>query len=218
MLHHHPSRPAPSAPAPVSGVALVPTLGTLAPTLGALVLALALTGCSTSRFGGGNDFAAPQQPSNLPAAPSGTVQSGSLPPAVASGPGNIQPIAPGAVPTADPTQTAALQDPAAASASVAPPTASALPVTENTLVGNWTAQAGGGSCSAFFGLTNLGSGLLGGTRGCSGTLTNFRTWQVAGNRATLRDSSGNTVATLTRTADKTLSGTTASGEAVTLTR
>ena len=193
-----------------------------------LVVALSLTvaGCSTSRFGGGELAQSAPPPSNLPAAPAGAVQSNQLPPAVASGPGNIQPIGPdgtqaGAVqPPANPTQSAAL-DPAAQTAAAAPATpaaTSALPVTENTLVGNWTAQSGGGSCSAFFGLTNLGSGLLGGTRGCSGTLTNFRTWQVPGNRATLKDSSGNTVATLSRTGDKTFSGTTAAGEAVTLTR
>lgn len=186
----------------------------LAPA-GVLLLAVALAGCSTSRFGGGElQSAAP--PSNLPAAPSGNVQSGQLPPAVASGPGNIQPIeqqagqTPGA--EGDPTQTARLTEPAAQ------PSGAALPVTENSLVGNWTASSGGSSCSAFFGLTNLGAGLLGGTRGCSGTISNFRTWRVAGDTATLADSSGNTVATLRRTADKTFSGTTAGGEPITLTR
>ena len=197
----------------------------LAP-IGVAVLALALAGCSSTRFGG-DAFTPTTQPAALPAAPSGNVQSGQLPPAVASGPGNIQPIGPdGTQPgLADPAQTAALdpaaQNPAATdptvSASVAAPSAG-LPVTENSLVGNWTASVGGGSCSAFFGLTNLGSGLLGGTRGCGGSITNFRTWQVAGNTATLRDSAGGTVATLQRTGDKTFSGTTASGEPLTLTR
>ena len=194
-------------------------LGRVAP-VAMVALALVLAGCSTSRFGG-RELAQPAPaPSSLPAAPSGNVQTGTLPPAVASGPGNIQPIAPGGQAPGAPTQTAAIDPTAAARTDPAAPAAAAsgLPVTENSLVGNWTAQAGGGSCSAFFGLTNLGSGLLGGTRGCSGTLTNFRTWRVAGNTATLADSSGNTVATLRRTADKTFTGTTASGEAVTLTR
>ena len=191
-----------------------------------VALFVTVAGCSTSRFGGGELAQSAPPPSNLPAAPAGSVQSNQLPPAVASGPGNIQSLGPDGTqagtlqPPADPAQTAAL-DPAAQAAAAAPavPAAtSALPVTENSLVGNWTAQSGGGSCSAFFGLTNLGSGLLGGTRGCSGTLTNFRTWQVAGNQATLKDSSGNTVATLSRTGDKTFSGTTVGGEAVTLTR
>ena len=183
--------------------------------LGAIVLSLALGACSPSRFGG-EDLGA-SAPPPLPAAPSGQVQQNTLPPAVASGPGNIQPIAPGADPNAAPTETAAL-DPATGAPQAQAAAPAGLPVTENALVGNWTASTGGGSCSAFFGLTNLGSGLLGGTRGCSGALSNFRTWQVAGNQATLRDSSGGAVATLSRTGDKTFTGTTAAGEPVTLTR
>ena len=192
------------------------------------VVALVATGCSSSRFGGGDLYAGSPQP--LPAAPSGqvTTQSLAAPSVTASGPGNVQPL-PGADPNAtdpnaaaaDPNgqgvQTAAL-DPNAASATPAAPAAGGQPITENALIGNWTTSVNGASCATFFGLTDLGSGLRGGTRGCQGDLSKFRTWKVAGNSATLRDSTGGTVATLTRTGDKSFSGTTAGGQSFTLTR
>lgn len=177
--------------------------------------ALLATGCSQSRFGG-SELAA--RPANLTPAPTSSVQTGALPPAVASGPGNIQPVGPNGTPGVFPGDQAGTQ---IASADPNAPTSApdrGLPVSENALIGNWTTSVAGSNCATFFGLTNLGSGLLGGTRGCPGTLSKFRTWKVAGNTATLRDSTGATVATLRRTGDKTFSGTTASGEAFTLTR
>ena len=193
----------------------------------AAVATLVATGCSSTRFGG-PDYSVSSAPPRLPAAPQGSVQTGSLPPAVASGPGNIQPVAAagplgGQVDTAaqgpvggqiaGQTQVASA-DPTAATAA----SGQSLEVTENSLIGNWTTSVNGQNCATFFGLTNLGSGLLGGTRGCPGDLSKFRTWRVAGNSATLRDSTGGTVATLRRTGDKTFSGTTTAGESFVLTR
>ena len=174
-------------------------------TLSLLAAALLATGCSQSRFGGpGLQSAAPQP---LPPAPSGTVQTGALPP---TSPIDTQPIAP----TDDPTQVASV-DPVAPTA---PATGGGQPISANALIGNWTTNVGGASCATFFGLTDLGSGQLGGTRGCSGDLAKFRTWKVAGNSATLRDQNGSTIATLTRTGDKSFAGRTSSGESFTLTR
>ena len=201
-------------------------------TLAALT---ALAGCSQSRFGGpGYAALQPQQPAPVASAPTGQVQTGALAPVSGApqslprtnGPNNDpnQPL-PGAVDTAQGqqpqqnTQVASI-DPVVPTTPAAPaaPASGGPAISENSLIGNWQTSANGQSCATFFGLTDLGSGLLGGTRGCSGDLSKFRTWKVAGNRATLRDSTGQTVATLSRTGDKSFSGTTASGQPITLTR
>ena len=201
-------------------------------TFFALAGLTALAGCSQSRFGGpGYAALQPSQPAPLAAAPTSTVQTGALAP-IDGGPQALprtndpnQPL-PGATDTAasqaqspagQPAQVASIDPttPASPAASAAP---SGPAISENALIGNWQTSANGQSCATFFGLTDLGSGLLGGTRGCSGDLSKFRTWRVAGNTATLRDSTGQTVATLSRTGDKSFSGTTASGQPFTLTR
>ena len=195
----------------------------------AAIATLAAAGCSSTRFGG-PDYSVASAPPRLPAAPAGSVQTGSLPRVTASGPGNIQPVA-AAGPLGgqvDPAaqgpgqaggQVAGQTQVAAADSGIATATnGQSLDVTENSLIGNWTTSVNGSNCATFFGLTNLGSGLLGGTRGCPGDLSKFRTWRVAGNSATLRDSTGGTVATLRRTGDKTFAGTTTAGESFVLTR
>ena len=175
-------------------------------------VALLTTGCSTSRFGGeGLQAAAPQR---LPAAPSGQVSTGSLaPPVTASGPGNIQEL-----PQPPQGTELASADPVGSTTAATPPAGGGGPVSANALIGNWSTTVGGSSCATFFSLSDLGSGKLGGTRGCQGDLAKFRTWRVAGNSATLRDSTGNTIATLTKTGDKSFAGTTSSGQPFTLTR
>ena len=199
---------------------------TRAGTILTLAALTALAGCSQSRFGGpGYAALQPAQPAPIASAPRGSVQTGALAP-VGGAPQSLprtndpnQPL-PGAVDAAGQpqqnTQVASI-DPVATEAPAAP-VASGPAISENALIGNWQTSANGQSCATFFGLTDLGSGLLGGTRGCSGDLSRFRTWKVAGNQATLRDSTGQTVATLSRTGDKSFSGTTASGQPITLTR
>ena len=188
-------------------------------TLAALAAVTVTAGCTSSRFGG-NDFAGLQPgPAPVQAAPAGTVQTGALPPV--GGPQALP--QPGAQPLpgqTDPNAAAGVQ---VASADPAPqtpaaPAATGQSVTENSFIGNWQTSVNGQSCATFFGLTDLGSGLLGGTRGCPGDLARFRTWRVNGNQATLRDSTGATVATLVKTGEKQFSGTTASGQGFTLTR
>ena len=197
-------------------------------TILTLVAVTALAGCSQSRFGGpGYAALQPQQPAPIASAPTSRVQTGALAP-LNGAPQSLprtndpnQPL-PGVVDTAQQpqqqnTQVASI-DPVAPTTPAAPAAPSGPAISENSLIGNWQTSANGQSCATFFGLTDLGSGLLGGTRGCAGDLSKFRTWKVAGNRATLRDSTGQTVATLTRTGDKSFSGTTASGQPITLTR
>lgn len=191
------------------------TSNTAARLVGVAGLALLVAGCSTSRFGGAELAAtAPLTP-----APTGAVETGQLaPPSVtASGPG-AEATDPNQLPGAEQPVEVAAADPVQETTAAAPATGGGQPISENALIGNWTTSVGGASCATFFGLTDLGSGLLGGSRGCSGDLSKFRTWKVAGNSATLRDAQGGTVATLTRTGDKSFSGTTSGGQSFTLTR
>ena len=193
-------------------------------TILALAAMTALAGCSQSRFGGpGYAALQPQQPAPVASAPTSRVQTGALAPLdgqAQSLPRTNDPSQPlpGAVdPAAQQGTQVASIDPLAPATPQAP--ASGGPaISENGLIGNWQTAVNGQSCATFFGLTDLGSGLLGGTRGCPGDLSKFRTWKVAGNSATLRDATGQTVATLTRTGEKSFSGTTVGGESFTMTR
>ena len=202
------------------------TITPRATTLLTLAALTALGGCSQSRFGGpGYAGLQPREPAPIAAAPTSSVQTGTLAP-VAGAPQSLprtndpnRPLAGAPDPAQQGlagTQVASI-DPVAPTAPAAPPS-SGPAISENGLIGNWQTAVNGQSCATFFGLTDLGSGLLGGTRGCAGDLSRFRTWKVAGNQATLRDSKGQTVATLTRTGDKSFSGTTAGGQPFTLTR
>ena len=205
-------------------------------TLAAIAALSVATGCSSSRFGGPGYAAlqpapAPVQPGPVGAAPAGQVQTGALAPVNGQPqslprtnapanqplPGQPDPNAQAQAQTANGVQVAsanpAPQTPAAPAAAAA-----GQAISENSFIGNWQTSVNGQSCATFFGLTDLGSGLLGGTRGCPGELARFRTWRVNGNQATLRDSTGTTVATLTKTGDKQFSGTTSGGQGFTLTR
>ena len=193
----------------------------------AVLTTLTLTaGCTQTRFGGPGLAAIQPAPAPIQAAPAGQVQTGTLAPVngqpqALPRPGDAQPLPGQADPNAQRVagQNAGVQ---VASADPTPQTpaapATGQAISENSFIGNWQTSIGGQSCATFFGLTDLGSGLLGGTRGCPGDLSKFRTWRVNGNQATLRDSSGATVATLVKTGDKQFSGTTASGQGFTLTR
>ena len=197
-------------------------------TLAALASLTIVAGCSQSRFGGPGFAALQPAPSPVIAAPAGSVQTGALPPVTASGVqprslpqvGQQQPLPGQPDPTAQNVQVASIDPQAGAGQPAAAQTATPVgqAVSANTFIGNWQTSVNGQSCATFFGLTDLGSGLLGGTRGCPGELAKFRTWKVAGNQATLRDASGATVATLTKTGDKQFSGVTAGGQGFTLSR
>lgn len=91
-------------------------------------------------------------------------------------------------------------------------------VTKESMVGSWKVSNGGTSCDMFLTLTNLGSGSRGGTRGCVGELTTMGSWEVVGNQVSLKDRNGNQIGSIYKTADSKLSGTTASGQPITLSR
>ncbi|WFR94968.1 protease inhibitor Inh/omp19 family protein [Rhizobium tumorigenes] len=171
----------------------------------AAVIGVALAGCQ--RTGYNNDYgsASPAySPPPIQAAPVGQVQSSQLP--SPTGTGSQFP----APPSANPGNGAPQQNAAIA--------ASGLDVTKESMVGSWKVGNGGTSCDMFLTLTNLGSGSRGGTRGCVGELTTMGSWEVAGKQVVLKDRSGNQLGSVYKTADSRFTGTTASGQPITLSR
>jgi hypothetical protein len=93
-----------------------------------------------------------------------------------------------------------------------------LDVKKETMVGGWKVNAGGANCDMFLTLTNLGSGSRGGTRGCSGELSNMGSWEVNGKQVVLKDRAGNTLAQLYKTAENRFDGSLNSGQPLSLSR
>lgn len=175
-------------------------------SIAGLAMVLALAGCqrtSDSAWGTQASLA----PAPLAAQPVGGVQAGQLPPAGAAT------TAPGQFPAA-PTQTASLPGAAGAADAMA---ASALDVKKEAMVGNWKVS-GSNSCDMFLTLTNLGSGSRGGTRGCAGELTAMRSWEVAGKQVQFKDTDGNIIGSVYKTADNRFDGRTVSGQPIALGR
>ncbi|WP_313194728.1 protease inhibitor Inh/omp19 family protein [Shinella zoogloeoides] len=174
---------------------------------GGLMMALALAGCQrTASMDSVNT-----QPNLRPleAQPVGTVSSSQLPDPTTSTAGGQFPDKP-TTDTAMATGTGMGGDAAAA--------ANGLDVKKEGMVGNWRVSNGPSSCDMFLTLTNLGSGLRGGTRGCAGELTTMRSWEVAGKQVILKDLNGNAIGRLYKTADSRFDGSTNSGQPLSLSR
>ncbi len=182
---------------------------------------LALSACQRTTY----DYSppAPPPPQPLTPAPAGQVQSGSLPP-----PGGASTYPSGTYGTTQPgmTDTTTGQYPAAPGAptetaggmgNVSAP-AGAVAVTNSALVGSWKVNEGGVSCDMFLTLTNLGEGLRGGTRGCTGGLSTMKSWGINGDQVVLNDANGYAIARLYKTADNRIEGTSSSGQQVVLSR
>ena len=169
-----------------------------------LAVVIGLAGCQRTNYdynsapSGNPGYTPPLQAQPVP-----SVQSGALPP-----PGG----APGQFPTA-PANAA----PGGTNMASATP-AAALDVTKESMVGNWRISNGGANCDMFLTLTNLGSGSRGGTRGCTGELTTMGSWEVVGKQVSLKDRNGNQIGSVFKTADSRYTGTTASGQPITLSR
>lgn len=163
-----------------------------------LVVVLALAGCQRTSSDYGSSSLPPLQ-----AQPVSPVQSGTLPPPGVAG--SQFPAAPAA------NQSAALTP------NVTPP-GNAMDFTKEQLVGNWRVANGSSSCDMFLTLTNLGGGSRGGTRRCVGPLTTMGAWDVANKQLLLKDRDGNVIGTLYKTAENQFSGSTSSGQPVSLSR
>ena len=168
---------------------------------------LALTACQSSRIGALNT-----QPviAPLPPQPAGNVQQGTLPPV-----GSDQfPEAP-QVETPELPETAAV-DPATGEPPAAP--TGGAPVTREALVGAWKVSTAGSSCQMFMALTQWTGGFRAASRGCPGDAARIAAWDVSGAQVVLKDSTGDTVARLFASGNNRYSGSTSSGQAITLSR
>jgi Protease inhibitor Inh len=162
-----------------------------------LAVVLSLAGCQRTSSDYGSSSLPPLQ-----AQPVSPVQSGELPPPGAQG---------SQFPAAPASQTANVTP-------NAPPPGGAMDFTKEQLVGNWRVANGGTSCDMFLTLTNLGGGSRGGTRRCVGPLTTMGAWDVANKQLLLKDRDGNVIGTLYKTADNQFSGSTSSGQPISLSR
>jgi len=175
--------------------------------VGAVSIALMLTGCASDRM---DDIDTGMKPQPLEAQPVQPVQSNNLPDPSTSTDSSQFPTKPSTDPALAQNQQNANADMQVAS--------NAQDIKKEGLVGGWKVNNGGASCDMFLTLTNLGSGSRGGTRGCVGPLAAMGSWEVDGKQMTLKDRDGNPLARLYKTADNRLDGSLTSGATISLSR
>ncbi|PSJ58669.1 protease inhibitor Inh/omp19 family protein [Kumtagia ephedrae] len=168
--------------------------------------ALALSGCQSSRLSSPVDT----RPEPLPAAPSGSVTSGSLPPPSA-------PTNPAQFPTA-PTTTPPAQTAAATPAAPAAPPANAPDLTPSTVGGVWNVAVSGQSCKIATSQTKFGSGFRAGPLRCPAPVDGVKSWNVAGKQLSLYDENGGVMARLYSSGSEKFDGQTESGVPISLSR
>jgi hypothetical protein len=192
---------------------MLDTAGFARPAIMLALGAVLLAGCQSSRLD-----SLSTQPAPLPAAPAGTVQSGTLPPVGA--PGVTAPVARASqFPTApvDPNAPV-VPAPGTQVAAATPPAGGGAPVSRDALVGAWKVSTAGSSCQMFMALTQWSGGFRAASRGCPGDAASVSAWDVAGSQVVLKDSSGNTVARLFSSGASRFDGTTNSGAPISLSR
>jgi hypothetical protein len=168
----------------------------------AILSALTLSACQSSRFS-----SVDTRPEPLPAAPSGTVTSGALPPPVAPGAASQFPTAPS--PT-DPTQIAA--------ATPAGPPPGAPDLTPSTVGGVWNVAVSGQSCKIATSQTKFGQGFRAGPLRCPAPVDGVKSWAVSGKQLSLYDESGSVMARLYSSGPEKFDGQTESGVPISLSR
>lgn len=191
----------------------------------AIASVLALSACQRTSYNYSQPVA--PQPQPLTPAPAGQVQSSNLPPPGGAQQGTYNSGTYQAGQSQVDTATAGNtgQFPAAPGAptgnggmgNVAAP-AGAMALSNAGLVGSWKANEGGVQCDMFLTLTNLGEGLRGGTRGCTGGLSTMKSWGINGDQLVLNDANGYAIARLYKTGESRLEGTSSSGQQVVLSR
>jgi hypothetical protein len=164
------------------------------------VAALALAaGCQSQRM------SSLDTPPPLPAAPSGTVTSGQLPPPATPNPSQFPP-APGTD-----TQVAAVP-------TTTEPPATAPDLTASSVAGVWNASVSGQGCKVATPQTKFGAGYRAGPLRCPAPLDGVKSWNVAGKQLTLYDESGGTLARLYSSGTERFDGQTSSGQPISLSR
>lgn len=168
---------------------------------GLMIVALAAlaAGCQSQRM------SSLDTPQPLPAAPSGTVTSGQLPPPASAAPSQFPP------PPATGTEMAA------APATAGPP-ATAPDLTAGNVAGVWNASVSGQACKVATPQTKFGAGFRAGPLRCPAPLDGVKSWNVAGKQLTLYDESGGTLAQLYSSGAERFDGQTTSGQPISLSR
>jgi hypothetical protein len=163
-----------------------------------MVMALAIAGCQSSRFG---RLSTPE-PEPLPAAPSGQVSQSQLPPPTTANPSEFPP-APGATPGTTPP----------ANEQVA---ANAPDISKESMSGVWTASVAGQSCKIAMGLTKFGSSYRAAPLRCPMPIGNVKGWDVKGKQLVLYDQNGEQVAGLYSSGGQRFDGQTNGGQGISL--
>lgn len=167
------------------------------------LIAMAMAGCTSARFGGYQTARAPEP---LTAAPTSPVTNDPLPPP--SEPSTSDPTqfpdAPntGDVSTSDPTQVAA----------------NAPDVTVGSVAGVWNASVSGQGCRIATPQTKFGQGFRAGPLRCPTPLDGVKSWNVEGKQLALYDENGQVLARLYSSGAERFDGQTSSGQPVSLTR
>ena len=165
----------------------------------AAIAALAVSGCQSSRFS-----SVESKPEPLPAAPSGPVTSGALPP-----PAPAKPDAFPTAPTPNPADVAAL--PAA-------PPPNAPDLTPSTVGGVWNVSVSGQSCKIATSQTKFGAGFRAGPLRCPAPVDGVKSWNVAGKQLSLYDENGAVMARLYSSGSEKFDGQTESGVPISFSR
>lgn len=163
--------------------------------------ALAVSGCTSSRFA-----SVDTRPQPLPPAPAGTVTSSQLPPpaAPAAQPGQF-PEAPGG------TDVAGLP-----TTPTAP--AGAPDLNAGSVAGVWNVTVAGQSCRVATPQTKFGQGYRAGPLRCPAPVGNVKSWNVAGKQLVLYDENGGTLARLYSSGPERFDGQTESGQPISFSR
>lgn len=184
-----------------------------------MLATLAVSGCNRSL---GSLAPRSAEPTRLPSAPVGAVDTGQLPP-----PGSEEQLA-----SADPSLTndPVSTDPAAAAAPVAPaavqpqqtasaPAPSGEPVSRESVSGTWNVLSDNPECRMILAFTKWSGGYRAATKRCDAPeLASVAAWDVKGEQVVLMDGGGNTIARLYKSAGERYDGTTNSGQAISFTR
>lgn len=167
------------------------------------LMALALAGCQSDRFS-----RVDSRPAPLPAAPSGTVTAGQLPPPVQPGTTDPSqfPEAPGAgAQPADGAQIASLEQ-------------NAADISAGAVAGVWNASVSGQTCRIATPQTRFGQGFRAGPLRCPEPLAGVKSWNVSGKQLALYDEGGSVLARLYSSGGNRFDGQTSSGQPVSLSR
>jgi len=164
--------------------------------LAVCVVAFAVAGCQSSRFGRLDE----PEPQPLPATPTPPVSQNQLPPPTTTNP-NQFPTAPGAgtMPPANDQMAANAPD-----------------ISKESMSGVWTASVAGQNCKVAMGLTKYGSNYRAAPLRCPAPIQNIKGWDIKGKQLVLYDQNGVQIAGLYSTGGQRFDGQTSGGQGITL--